>query len=191
MTPALKLATLADLRALDAEARVELVDGQLVPKAEATARHGKAQRTVATAVGSPFDEGDNGGPGGWWILTETLIQLGHNTYRPDLSGWRRERLPDPAAYTPIDVIPDWICEVVSPGATNVQRDRVHKRRAYARAGVRYYWLVDPEARVLEALELDGAGWRECGAWDETAQDARIPPFEAIALDVSRFFFPEP
>lgn len=190
-TPALKLATLDDLLALDAEARVELIDGQLVPKAEANARHGKAQRTVATAIGGPFDDGDNGGPGGWWILTETRIQLGQEVYRPDIAGWRRERLPNPAEQTPVVVIPDWCCEVLSPGPTNIRRDRVTKRTAYARAGVRYYWLVDPEARVLEALELDGGGWRECGAWDDTAHDARIVPFEEIALDVGRFFFPIP
>jgi Uma2 family endonuclease len=149
-----------------------------------------AQSSIATAIGSPFNyDGGGGGPGGWWILTETLVQFDPDTYRPDIAGWRRERLPDPGSHTVIPVIPDWCCEVVS--RSNASNDRVKKRRAYARAGVRHYWLVDPEARVLEALELDVGQWRECGAWDDTAQDARIPPFEAVALDVGRFFFPQP
>lgn len=191
MTPALKLSTVQDLLALDSDARVELVDGQLVPKPEANARHGKAQSTLARDVGGPFEDGFGGGPGGWWILTETLVQLAHQVYRPDIAGWRRERLPDPAAHTPIQVVPDWVCEILSPGAANARRDRVHKREAYARAGVQHYWLVDPDARVLEALALDAGSWRECGAWDEDAHAAHIPPFNAVALDIGRFFLPAP
>lgn len=188
---ALKLATLQDLLALGDDARVELVDGQLVPKAEANARHGKAQRAIGSAVGRPFDDDDgHGGPGGWWIISETLVSFPPRVYRPDLAGWRRERLPDPAAETPIVVAPDWCCEVLSPGPANARRDRVEKRSAYAHHGVKHYWLVDPEARVLEALELTAGGvWRECGAWDETTLDAHIPPFEAIGLDLSRLFLP--
>lgn len=186
---ALKHAQLPDLLALDPDARVELVGGQLVPKAEANARHGKAQGTIRRFIGGPFDDDDGyGGPGGWWIFTEVLVLLGPDVFRPDLSGWLRERLPDPAQHTPIEVVPDWCCEVLSP--SNARHDRVTKRAAYARAGVRHYWLVDPETRMLEALELDADGrWRECGVYDETTTDARIPPFEAIALDVGRLFFP--
>lgn len=60
-----KLATLADLLTLPDDARVELIDGQLVPKAEASPKHGKAAGALRTFVGGPFDEGDGyGGPGG-------------------------------------------------------------------------------------------------------------------------------
>ena len=189
--PALKLATIADLLSLPDDLRAELIEGQIVPKPEAGARHGRAQGAVARFVGGPFDTDDgHGGPGGWWILTETLVGFPPQCYRPDLAGWRRERLPDPAVQTPIVMIPDWCCEVLSPGPRNAARDRVQKRNDYARHGVKHYWLVDPDARVIEALELESGGaWRECGAWDEDAREARIPPFEMIALDLSRFFLP--
>lgn len=44
-------------------------------------------------------------------------------------------------------VPDLAIEVISPATRRV--DRVEKFVEYARAGVREYWLVDPEARSVE------------------------------------------
>ncbi len=57
--------------------------------------------------------------------------------------------------------PDLVVEILSPGTAG--RDRVAKLNAYARHGVPHYWLVDPEARTLEALELAGSGYRVAAA----------------------------
>ena len=83
---------------------------------------------------------------------------------------------------PIDVTPDWICEVVSP--STAARDRVAKRALYAAHGVSFYWLIDPNARTLEALALESGHWRELGAWDDTAT-VNIAPFN----EVGRLFLP--
>jgi Uma2 family endonuclease len=87
---------------------------------------------------------------------------------------------------PIEVPPDWACEIGSP--STAARDRVTKRQLHAAAGIPYYWLIDPDARVLEALSLRDGTWVETGAFDETAS-ARIAPFEAIELEVGRLFLP--
>jgi Uma2 family endonuclease len=146
------------------------------------------QRTAGRFIGGPFQDDDGrGGPGGWWIFVEVDIALGrHDIVRPDLAGWRKERLPRPGSVRPIEVVPDWICEILSPGSES--RDRVTKRRLYARTGVAHYWLIDPRARVLEALTLRDGGWVEAGAYDETSF-ARIAPFDAIELEVGRLFLP--
>jgi Uma2 family endonuclease len=88
---------------------------------------------------------------------------------------------------PIHVIPDWVCEVISP--STAARDRVTKRALYARAGIGNYWLIDPEARVLEALALRDGVWVEVGVFDEGAT-ARIAPFEAVEIAVGRLFLPK-
>lgn len=67
-------------------------------------------------------------------------------------------------------------------------DRVTKRQLYAHHGVEHYWLVDPIARTLEALALQGGIWVDAGAFDETTT-ARIPPFQAIEIPVGRLFLP--
>lgn len=49
--------------------------------------------------------------------------------------------------------PDVVVEVVSSGASDKRRDRIHKLREYERLGVPEYWLVDADARTFERLVL--------------------------------------
>ncbi len=48
--------------------------------------------------------------------------------------------------------PDLVVEIISP--SNRSHDLVTKRRLYARARVREYWIVDPATRSVEILTLD-------------------------------------
>jgi Uma2 family endonuclease len=187
-TPAPTLATYADLLALPEDSRAEVIAGEVVASPSPLPRHSHVQGSARSFIGVPFQDDDGrGGPGGWWIFVEVDVALGpHDIVRPDLAGWRKPRLPRPGAVRPIEVVPDWVCEILSP--STAARDRVHKRALYARAGVPHYWLIDPDARVLEALTLREGVWFEAGVLDDTAI-ARIPPFEAIELEVGRLFLP--
>jgi Uma2 family endonuclease len=187
MEPASRRATYEDLLRIPEDVHAEIVDGQIVVLPSPRPRHSKPQRALGRFIGGPFDDDDgHGGPGGWWIFVEVDGQLGDQVVRPDLSGWRRPRLPEPDQ-RPISVVPDWICEVLSE--SNEAHDRVTKRRIYAEAGVTHYWIVDPEARTLEALILEGGKWVDAGSFDETGL-ARIAPFEAIELPIGRLFLPK-
>ena len=57
--------------------------------------------------------------------------------------------------------PDLVIELLSP--STAARDRAGKARLYARYGVRHYWLVDPDARRVECLELEGAAYTPRGS----------------------------
>ena len=46
-------------------------------------------------------------------------------------------------------------EVVSLGKENRERDLVTKREEYAKAGIREYWIVDPEFAQISVLTLVG------------------------------------
>jgi Uma2 family endonuclease len=186
--PARKPATYEDLLALPEGQRGEVLGGELIASPAPLPRHSKVQGAARRFLGGPFDDDDGrGGPGGWWIFVEVDIELGpRDIVRPDLSGWRRERLPRPGPARPIRVVPDWACEILSPATA--ARDRVAKRALYARASIRHYWLIDPDARVLEALELRDGIWVEVGVYDDEAS-ARIPPFDAVELEVGRLFLP--
>lgn len=183
-----KLATYADLLSLPDDVRAEIMGGKVVTAPAPLPKHAKAQGAIRSFIGRPFDDDDgHGGPGGWWIFVEVDVQLGpHDVVRPDLSGWRRERFSDPAERRPIDVTPDWVCEVLSPSTAT--RDKVAKRRLYAECGIPHYWIVDVDARTLEAFELNAGRWVLVGSYDDQAK-ARVPPFDAVEVSIGRFFLP--
>lgn len=52
----------------------------------------------------------------------------------------------------VEGAPDLLIEVLSP--SNRPYDLLAKRALYGRAGVREYWIVDPENRRVELLTLD-------------------------------------
>ena len=109
------------------------------------------------------------------------MHVGRHVLVPDLAGWHRGRmpaLPDTAYFT---VIPDWVCEVVSPSTASL--DRVKKLAIYARAEVAHAWIVDPLARTLEVLRLDNGRWTIIAthAGDEVV---RAEPFGDVELGLS-------
>jgi len=187
MSAAPKFLTYDALRALDEGSKGEVIAGSLELLPAPRPAHSKVQGALRRFVGGPYDDDDGfGGPGGWWIFVEVDVQLTvHDIVRPDLSGWRRERLADPDE-RPFTTAPDWACEILSP--SSARRDRVTKRHLYAKHGIRHYWLVDPESRTLEALELRDGVWVEVGVYDDTAT-ARVPPFSELELPIGRLFLP--
>ena len=59
---------------------------------------------------------------------------------PDITSWRRSRLPELPDAAFMTLAPDWICEVLSPSTETLDRSKL---RIYAREGVSYAWLLDP------------------------------------------------
>ena len=78
----------------------------------------------------------------------------------------------------IDVMPDWICEVLSPSTEG--DDRCEKRSIYAKAGVGHLWFVDPRPEMLEAYELTKGKWLLLDAFFGDAQII-APPFADVSF----------
>ncbi|MFO0552428.1 MAG: Uma2 family endonuclease [Polyangiaceae bacterium] len=189
--PAVKLphpATLADLAALPPNMKGELIEGVLYAMTRPRAVHQEIAGAVCTDLTLAFQRG-RGGPGGWWILPEPGIELpGAPEVSPDVAGWRRERLPTLPADHAISVVPDWVCEVLSPTTRGYQL--LVKRRLYASAGVPFLWEIDREAQTLSVLRLSGGQWLDLGAYREE-EAAQLPPFEATPINVRGFWPDDP
>ena len=175
--------TLADWLALPPDARIELIDGEFVEKAAPTFEHGRAQGHTAGLIGGPFDRrtGGPGGPGGWWIATEVDVLLDGRVYRPDLAGWRRERISAPPKERPVSTRPDWICEIVSD--SNRTTDTVTKLRRYHQAGVPHYWIVDQIDNTLTVHRHTSDGYL-VALRAALGERVRAEPFDAIELQVA-------
>lgn len=123
---------------------------------------------------------------GWWICLQPEIQLGPGLgARPDLAGWRRDRLPQ-LPQEAFSTRPDWVAEILSPG--NHARDRVELRRRYGACEVPFLWLLDPEERVLEGFAWDEGMWILLGAWTE-GDRVGLLPFERVDIDIGGLFPP--
>ncbi len=158
----------------------EIVGGRLYTNPRPAPRHARASSGLGASIAPPFDYG-RGGPGGWWIIDEPELHLGDDIVVPDLAGWRRETMPVFPATAYFAIAPDWVCEVLSPSTRALDQGR--KRAVYAREGVGHLWFVDPDARTLEAFELDSGRWVLLETLTGDAP-VSLPPFEAIRFDLA-------
>jgi len=178
--PARRPATYDDLLALPEHVVGEIIDGELHVSPRPAPRHAVASSVLGGEIGPPYHSG-RGGPGGWWILDEPELHLARDVLVPDLAGWQRARMPampDTAYFT---VAPDWICEVLSPATARI--DRLKKLRVYARERVGHAWLIDPIARTLEMLRLEGERWSIVSVHGED-EIVRAEPFDAVAIELA-------
>jgi Uma2 family endonuclease len=183
----LPLATAADLARLPPERRAEVINGEIVEKANPSAQHGFAQTVVVGELHGAYNRRGGGGapPGGWWLMTEVEIELSrHEVYRPDILGWRRDRVPSRPVGRPVTVRPDWVCEVLS--TSNARNDLVKKLRVYHLNEIPHYWIVDPEHETLTILRWTPDGYLTAltaGRGDR----APCEPFDAIQFPVGALF----
>ena len=161
----------------------EIIDGDLIATPRPATRHTYASSVLGHEVGPPYQLG-RGGPGGWIILDKTEILLGENILVPDFAGWRRERFPGLPQENWIAIVPDWICEVLSPGTARL--DRVRKMPIYARYEVPHLWLIDPLARTLEVFRLESGRWAMLGAFAEDDR-VRAEPFQEIEIELGNLW----
>jgi Uma2 family endonuclease len=175
---------LAALAALPPGVRGEVIDGNLYTFPRPRGGHQRAAGRLFADVEGPFER-TRGGPGGWVLLVEPGLALpGAAEIVPDVAGWRAERFPARGLDQPLDVVPDWVCEVLSPSTR--RHDVLVKRPYYEKVGVRHHWMVDLEAHTVSVFELDAGRWLEVGVFgDDTA--ARLSPFDAVPLDVSSWW----
>jgi len=179
-----RVPTLADLDALPANVKGEIIEGVLYTMTRPRGHHQHVALAVGSELRGPFDSG-KGGPGGWWILPEPGIELPNTPeIAPDVAGWKRERLPELRMDAPITVAPDWVCEILSPSTR--RHDLLVKKPYYARVGVGHHWLVDIEARTVTAYRLESGRWLELGVYGDE-REAAIEPFDAIRLDVASWW----
>lgn len=177
LKPAPHPATYDDLCRVPPHLVAEILDGELYTHPRPAPRHAVAFSNLTDELVGPFGKG-RGGPGGWWIIGEPEVHLDAQVLVPDLAGWRRVRMPVLPDSAWFDLVPDWVCEILSPATA--RSDRVVKMRIYAEQGALHLWLLDPGLQTLETYGLDDGRWvllETCAGADRVA----APPFEVIAF----------
>lgn len=160
-----------------------LVPGTLRTMSRPASGHRRAAQGLFRCLGGA-DAADGGS--GWWIEVEAEIRFPLDRLLvPDLSGWRVERVPRMPRDNPLRILPDWVCEVLSPSTAQV--DRGAKLPLYIASGVEHVWLVDPEARLVEVF-TSSEGRPVLVASATEAAVATLPPF-GLEIAVERLWLP--
>ncbi len=159
----------------------EILNGQLYAHPRPSGKHVAVATNIGIDIGGPYQRG-RGGPGGWRILIEPEVHLAldQEVVVPDVAGWRLARLPSVPENHKFTVVPDWVCEILSPSTESV--DKSIKMPLYARYGVQYLWLVHPIEMTLHAYKLSGTEWALQGIFRET-DTVRLEPFNDIEIRI--------
>jgi Uma2 family endonuclease len=177
-TIAERLVTIEEWEALDEDDWRELVDGRLEEAEVPGLAHEIVVTEVVTAIRNWLENR------GYVFASGAKYVVGRGRGRlPDASAYfTRQRLPSRSA---VRRPPDIMIEVISQTPGDHRRDRVHKVQDYARFGVRFYWLIDPEARTLEILELRDGRYTVALTASEGVVD--VPGCEGLKLDLDELW----
>jgi Uma2 family endonuclease len=146
--------TIADLESMpDDGNRYELIDGELYVSTAPSLVH----QTILMNIAAAFLDYLREHPVGRIVPGVGVIFDDYNGVIPDLVFATNEAMRKAQAVGRFDAAPEIIIEILSPGASNVRRDRHVKRSLYAARGAGEYWIVDPKNRSVEVHRRDEAG----------------------------------
>lgn len=138
--------TYEDYRLLPEDKRYELMEGELLVTPAPTTRHQKILVRLVARLETFVDTADLGevlcAPTDVILSDETVVQ-------PDILFVARDRRAIVNPNGAVTAAPDLVVEILSPSTSS--RDRVLKRKLYAKFGVREYWIVDPANHTVEVL----------------------------------------
>jgi Uma2 family endonuclease len=155
--------------------RYELHEGELVQMGSPSARHqliiGNLYFTLRVHVHAS-------GVGQLFLSPFDCIMSNISVVQPDLlyvDEIRRQLLSERA----LEGAPTLAIEVLSPWSRHI--DRGVKMRLYAKHSVDWYWIVDGEARTIDAYRLARDGYQLAARLEGTLPRA-LPPFPDLPLD---------
>lgn len=144
-----KFYTIEDIYALPDGTRAELIDGQIYSMALPSWTHQRISMNLSNAISSYIKnmQGDCqvlAAPFAVFLNDDDEIYL-----EPDISViCDVSKLDEKGCHG----APDWVIEIVSPSSK--PRDYIKKMLLYHEAGVREYWIVDPEKNMVSVYGFE-------------------------------------
>jgi len=170
--------TYRDYEALPADGRrYELHDGELLVTAAPGLPH---QRVVGRLFALLRQHVETHGLGEVFVSPLDCILSETTVVQPDIV-YLAAAQSSLASTRGIEGPPALAIEVVS--RSTAQLDRGAKLQLYARHGISHYWIVDPEARTMEAYVLTESAFR-AAARLSGADRGSLPPFPSLTIALS-------
>jgi Uma2 family endonuclease len=165
--------------------KVEFINGEVVVQSPVKLRHTIASQNLFTLLSLYVTKHNLGYVG----HEKILVTLTRNDYDPDIVYFGPEKAQ---TFTP-DLMkfpaPDFVTEVLSPSTEDV--DRGVKFQDYAAHGVVEYWIIDPDAKLVEQYILEGEAYRlhvkaNTGTIYSVALQGFAVPVRAVFDEAARF-----
>jgi Uma2 family endonuclease len=174
--------TYADFLEWDEDFRAELFDGEIVMMADPSTKHQRVSGELFFQIRTYLE----GKPCGVFAahfsvrLFPQKDQSDDTVFLPDMIVvCDSEKLDDKGC----NGAPDLVIEIISP--STAKYDRIMKFRKYQSAGVREYWIVDPELKSVQVCVLEN-GRYVMTMFDET-EKASIAVLEGCEIDLQKIF----
>ena len=141
--------TIDDIYALPDGQRAELIDGQMYMMAPPNRRHQRILLSLSRKIADYIDKKGGSCEVDIAPFAVFLNADDKNYVEPDISIICS---PDKLTDKGCTGAPDWIIEIVSPGSRRT--DYYTKLFKYRTAGVREYWIVDPEKNRIMVYSFE-------------------------------------
>ena len=129
--------------------RAELIDGQIYYMAPPNRRHQQILLSLSRTIADYIDRKDGPCEVDIAPFAVFLNEDDKNYVEPDISViCSPDKLNDKGCVG----APDWVIEIVSPGSKRM--DYYNKLFKYRTAGVREYWIVDPDKNLISVYNFE-------------------------------------
>ncbi len=144
-----KLYTIHDIYNLPEGSRAELIDGQIYYMALPNRKHQTIARELFSSINSYIKSKDGSCESFFAPFAVFLDKDDKNYVEPDISVVCN---PDKLTDKGCSGAPDWIIEIVSSSSRRM--DYFTKLFKYRTAGVREYWIVDPDRKRITVYDFE-------------------------------------
>ena len=178
--------TFADVLTWEENERIEIIEGEAFMMAPPTRAHqeivaeltrqfgnfleGKQCKVYPAPFGVRLFEQDGDAPEDVDTMVEPDISVVCDSNKLDSHGCKGA--------------PELIIEILSPSTQ--RRDRLVKLGLYQRAGVREYWIADPDSQTVQVMLKDGGGLQLHEVYSR-GDVARVNVLEGCFIDLVKVF----
>ena len=179
--------TFADCLTWEENERIEIIDGEAVMMAPPSSVHqeiaaeltrqfgnyleGKRCKVYPAPFGVRLFERDGESPEDVETMVEPDLSIVCDRNKIDKHGCKGA--------------PDLVVEILSP--SSLRHDRFVKLGLYQRAGVREYWIVNPEDQTVQVMLLDGGGILQLHEVYDRTGVAKINSLEGCFIELNKVF----
>lgn len=163
---------------INEDQKAEFINGEVIIYSPVMKRHNVATGLLYKLISTYASLHDLGFVG----VEKIIITLTRNDYEPDICFFSKEKSAHFTEEQKLFPAPDLIVEVLSDSTRKI--DRGIKFEDYQAHGIREYWIVDPEKKLIEQYVLSGDAYSlvlksDNGAIKSNVLEGFVIPVESV------------